>query len=530
MTVFYANLIEKAGLSMSPLEQNDKIVLEQHGLSMSQIEVQLQQLRQGMPPLHLIRPCRVGDGIVQLLPQQNVEYCKQLRVAQDAGRISKFIPASGAATRMFKDLLQFIETESASQTTRSIDSPLPEGIATAWDQLSQFPFSDDLQQDFNAAGIDIQNLYQTRQITRVFQALLHVPGLGYAHFPKAILPFHRYPEGTRTSLEEHVHEAMMYTPKATGLIRIHVTVSAQFEAQVIEHIDTIKQKLANSGFELELTVSIQKPSTDTVALDSHGEPFRDEQGRLIFRPGGHGALLENLNDYQGDIVCISNIDNVVPDYLKGEIVEWRMALAGYLLTLQDEIFHHLQQLELAHPTAVEKAQACIQQHLHQPFPSSYDQLDIPGKVDWLKRFLHRPIRVCGVVPNTGDPGGGPFWVQHADGSQSRQIVEQSQGDPESKSQQQLFALATHFNPVDMVCGVRDYRGRPFNLLTFSDPDTSFISHKTYQGRPLKALEWPGLWNGSMADWITIFVEVPRSTFNPVKTFLDWLHPNHQPPA
>jgi hypothetical protein len=207
-----------------------------------------------------------------------------------------------------------------------------------------------------------------------------------------------------------------------------------------------------------------------------------------------------------------------------------MSLAGYLITLQKEIFHHLQPLESAQSTVVEKAEAFIQQHLVQQFPPSYDQLDIPGKVLWLKRFLDRPVRVCGVVPNTGDPGGGPFWVQHADGSQSRQIVEQSQGDPESESQQQLFASATHFNPVDMVCGVRDYQGNPFNLLTFSDPDTSFISYKSYQGRELKALEWPGLWNGGMADWITFFVEIPRATFNPVKTFLDWLHPHHQPPV
>jgi len=515
---------------MLTLSQNDHLALEQHGLSISQIEVQIHQLRQGMPPLHLVRPCLVGDGIIQLPSQQVKEYYKQFRIAQAAGRISKFIPASGAATRMFKDLLQFLEKESSSPTTQLNDSLLPESIAQSWEKLNQFPFILDLRHYFNSKGIEFQDLYQKRQIATLFQALLHVPGLGYANLPKALLPFHRYQDGIRTSLEEHVHEAMMYAPKATDHIRIHLTVSAQFETQVRAHIETIKQKIAHSGLELELTVSIQKSSTDMVALDSQGEPFRDEEGRLVFRPGGHGALLENLNDYQGDIVCISNIDNVVPDYLKREIVEWRMALAGYLLTLQDKVFHHIQQLQLAQPPAIEKAQAYIQQHLHQQFPSSYDQLDIPDKVVWLKRFLHRPIRVCGVVPNTGDPGGGPFWVQHADGSQSRQIVEQSQGDPESESQQQLFASATHFNPVDMVCGVRDYQGKPFNLLTFSDPDTSFISHKTYQGRPLKALEWPGLWNGGMADWITIFVEVPRSTFNPVKTFLDWLHPNHQPPV
>jgi hypothetical protein len=512
------------------LSQNDHLILKQHGLSISQIEAQLQQLRQGIPPLHLIRPCHVGDGIIQLSPQHFPEYHRQFQHAQTAGRVSKFIPASGAATRMFKDLLQYLEKGNASQDPNLKDFTPPESIVQAWEQLPHFPFMKDLRHYYEAARIDFQNLYDTKQMLQVFQALLHTPGLGYANFPKALLPFHHYAEGPRTSLEEHVHESMLYAQNTSAQIRIHLTVSAQFEKQVKATLETIQQKEGQSGIKFELTVSIQKSGTDTIALDSEDQLFRNEEGILVFRPGGHGALLENLNDYEGDIVFISNIDNVVPDHLKGEIVEWRMSLAGYLLKLQEEIFHHRQQLESAQSSVVEKAEAFIQQQLHQQFPSSYDQLDIPGKVLWLKRFLHRPVRVCGVVPNTGDPGGGPFWVQHADGSQSRQIVEQSQGDPESEAQQQLFASATHFNPVDMVCGVRDYQGNPFNLLKFSDPDTSFISHKSYQGRTLKALEWPGLWNGGMADWITLFVEIPRTTFNPVKTFLDWLHPYHQPPT
>ena len=513
---------------MLHLSQNDHLVLKQHGLSISQIEAQLQQLRQGIPPIHLIRPCRVGDGIIQLSPQHIAEYHRHFQHAQAAGRVSKFIPASGAATRMFKDFLQYLEKDECSQDPKLKDFTPPESIVKAWEQLSHFPFINDLRHYFETAKIDFQNLYDTRQMPQVLQALLHVPGLGYANLPKALLPFHQYPDGTRTSLEEHVREAMMYAYKTTDRIRIHLTISAQFKTKVEAHIETIQQKVAQNGIKIELTVSIQKPSTDTIALDSQGQPFRNDEGQLVFRPGGHGALLENLNDYQGDIVCISNIDNVVPDYLKEPIVECRMTLAGYLIKLQEENFHHLQQLELAQPTVVEKAEAFIQQHLHQQFPSSYDQLDIPGKVLWLKRFLHRPIRVCGVVSNTGDAGGGPFWVQQPDGTQSRQIVEQNQADPESESQQQLFASATHFNPVDMVCGVRDYQGNPFNLLKFRDTETSFISHKSYQGRALKALEWPGLWNGGMADWITLFVEIPRETFNPVKTFLDWLHLNHQP--
>ncbi len=512
---------------MLSLSQVDQQELQQRGLSPLQVEEQVIRLRQGTSPLQLVRPCRLGDGILDFSPQQIAEYHKRFHFAQAAGRVSKFIPASGAATRMFKDLLQFLEGASSSRTPQADNQPLPKSIMTAWEHLLRFPFVANLQQELKSAGKNFSDLYQGDQRTTVFRALLHVPGLGYAHLPKALLPFHRYPDGTRTALEEHVQEARIYAQQA-GPIRIHLTVSAQFQTQVEAHLESIRHNVFKNCREVDLTVSIQKPSTDTVALDAEGQPFRDNEGRLVFRPGGHGALLENLNDFQGDIVCISNIDNVVPDGHKEEIVNWRMALIGYLLTEQHEIFHHRQQLEWNPSTALQEAEAYLREHLQQPIPSSYDDLDRTGKVDWLTGFLHRPIRVCGMVPNTGDPGGGPFWVQHADGSQSRQIVEQSQGDPESESQQRLFASATHFNPVDMVCGVRDFQGQPFNLLTFRDPTTSFISQKTYLGRPLRALEWPGLWNGGMADWITLFVEVPRTTFNPVKTFLDWLHPHHQP--
>jgi len=514
------------------LNQNDHLALKQHGLSISQVEAQFQQLRQGIHPLHLARPCSRGDGIIQLSPQHVAEYHRQFQKAHAAGRVSKFIPASGAATRMFKDLLQFLEKGRSSHAMKLKDLPPPETIIQAWEQLYHFPFIEGLRHYFEAAGIDFPNLYHTKQMSQVFQALLHTPGLGYANFPKALLPFHQYPEGLRTSLEEHVREALLYVHKDSAQIRIHLTVSAQFEKPVKATLETIQRQEARGGIDWELTVSIQKSSTDTIALDSNDQPFRNKEDLLVFRPGGHGALLENLNDYQGDIVFISNIDNVVPDHLKGQIVEWRMSLAGCLLELQYEIFHRLTLLNPKSISApvVHETEQYIREHLQHDFPPSYESLSISDKAESLKHFLNRPLRVCGVVPNTGDPGGGPFWVQHADGSQSRQIAEQSQVDPESESQQQLFISATHFNPVDMVCGVRDYQGKPFNLLMFRDPDTSFISHKSSQGRTLKALEWPGLWNGGMANWMTFFVEIPRATFNPVKTFLDWLHPNHQPPV
>ena len=514
---------------MLTLNTNDHHALKQHGLSISQIETQLQQLRQGVRPLHLARPCSIGDGIIQFSPQQITEYHRQFQNAYTAGRVSKFIPASGAATRMFKDLLQFVDESSSSLTTKTNNSTPSKNIVQAWEQLPRFPFIQHLRQYFQSKKIDFQQLCDTNQISQVLRVLLHTPGLNYANFPKALLPFHHYPEGPRTSLEEHVREAMLYGQKASCPIQIHLTVSAQFEKPVKAALDMIQQQGTREGMTFELTVSTQKFSTDTIALDSERQPFRNAEGTLVFRPGGHGALLENLNDYQGDIVCISNIDNVVPDHLKNPVVEWRMALGGYLVNLQQKAFHHLQQLHSANPTVINEAENFIRHHLLHQLPASFDDLGMTEKTAQLKHVLNRPIRVCGVVPNTGDPGGGPFWVQHQDGSQSRQIVEQSQVNPESNSQHELFTSATHFNPVDMVCGVRDFQGNPFNLLNFTDPETSFIAQKSYEGRPLKALEWPGLWNGGMSDWITLFVEIPRSTFNPVKTFIDWLHPNHQPP-
>ena len=501
------------------LTPEDISILQQRGIPVSQIESQLVRLQQGVPPILLVRPCRLPDGVTQLSLENLSRYQTTFSKALQAQRVSKFIPASGAATRMFKDLLAFIQEQ--------VSTP---AVHQAWKHLEDFPFILDLKADLAKKNHSFEQLQQAQNMIPIFQSLLLTPGLGYADLPKALLLFHQYPEGSRTSLEEHVQEAMYYSHNTPKHVNIHLTISPQHEKLINNKLRSIQGAIEKQGKEVDITVSLQKPSTDTIALDSHGQLFRSDDGKILFRPGGHGALLANLNDYQGDIVFISNIDNVVPDYLKGDVVEWRMSLAGYLIELQDKIFHHLHQLESTQPSIVEKAEAFVRQHFHQQFPSSYDRLDSGERAAWLKKFLHRPIRVCGVVPNTGDPGGGPFWVQHADGSQSRQIVEQAQIDPESESQQALFASATHFNPVDMVCGVQDYQGNPFNLLNFSDLDTSFISHKSYQGRTLKALEWPGLWNGGMADWITLFVEIPRATFNPVKTFLDWLHPHHQPPA
>lgn len=514
------------------LTPDDHLDLLRRGISAFQVESQLQRLRHGVPPITIIRPCRVNDGIIQLRPDQFSHYQQQFETARQADRVSKFIPASGAATRMFNDLLKYLSEEGSSESPSNQAPTLPHAVDKAWNRLQDFPFIPDLEAYLHGQGQAPPTSLHSHDLNTILQTVLWTPGLGYAELPKALLPFHRYPDEPRTSLQEHVHEAIRYQTDTAQPVKIHLTVSPQYEQVIKDHLDVIHQSLDKQGWKLELTVSIQKPSTDTVALNADNQPFRADDGTLVFRPGGHGALLENLNDYQGDIVFISNIDNVVPEHLKDPIVEWRKALGGYLVELQQHVFHHIQQLSSmpANANSVQQAEGCILQELLLPLPQSYRELALPDQATLLKQYLDRPIRICGVVQNTGDPGGGPFWVAHPEDAPSRQIVEQSQVNPDSEAQQKLFASGTHFNPVDLVCGVRDFQGNPFNLLEFVDPGTGFIGMKSHQGRPLKALEWPGLWNGGMAHWITIFVEIPRTNFNPVKTFLDWLHPAHQPPT
>jgi hypothetical protein len=512
------------------LTPQDHSELSRRGISASQIESQLQRLAEGVSSITLIRPCRLNDGIVQIDPDRFPHYHQQCALAVEAGRVSKFIPASGAATRMFNDLLKYL-SEEPSPDSRPFHIPkYPHAVDQAWKRIQEFPFIPALEAFLHGQGKAPPASQHSHDIKTILRVVLHTPGLGYAALPKALLPFHRYPDGPRTALEEHVYEALRYYSNTTRSVKIHLTVSPQFQQAVKNHLQTIQRTVGQEGWKLDLTVSIQKPSTDTVALDAQGQPFRDDDGRLFFRPGGHGALLQNLYDYQGDIIFISNIDNVVPDHLKGPIVEWRKALGGFLVTLQQQMFQHIRHLGRipADAQKVKQAETFIQQELLLPLPPSYRELALPDQATLLKQYLHRPIRVCGVVPNTGDPGGGPFWVAHPEDAPSRQIVEQSQVNPDSETQQKIFASGTHFNPVDIVCGVRDHQGIPFNLPEFVDHGTGFIGMKSHQGRPLKALEWPGLWNGGMAHWITLFVEIPRSNFNPVKTFLDWLHPSHQP--
>ena len=358
--------------------------------------------------------------------------------------------------------------------------------------------------------------------------MLHADGLNYGQLPKGMLLFHKYAEGSRTPMEEHLVEGALYAA-SKGKANVHFTVSH-------EHLPLFKQRVAEKmqqyadkyGVTYNITFSEQKPSTDTIAANADNTPFRNSDGSLLFRPGGHGALIENLNEISADIIFIKNIDNVVPDRLKPETVEWKQVIAGVLVTLQKQAFEYMRVLESGRydHAKLEEIIRFVQQQLCCRKQDIKD-LEDAELVIYLKKKLNRPMRVCGVVKNVGEPGGGPFLTYNQDGTVSLQILESSQIDKSNKEYLRMFTEGTHFNPVDLVCAVRDYQGKPFNLPDFVDPTTGFISEKSKGGKELKALELPGLWNGAMSDWSTVFVEVPLGTFNPVKTVNDLLREQHQ---
>jgi hypothetical protein len=512
----------------------DREQLHARGITEETALSQMALFQHGIPYTILHRPCTVGDGITVLPPQALEQLAAVQATAACAGRTMKFVPASGAASRMFKLLLSFLH-QCQPMTTQEIHTKATHGDSECreflrWiDGLQQFAFYDELKTVMAQHGLDLDILSTRGQLQDILEYLLTSKGLDYANLPKGLLQFHRYPDYCRTPLEEHLVEAAAYTRDQQGLARLHFTVTPEHQPAFSAHLAVVRPRYETQGVRFDVTFSTQHPSTDTIAVDPHNQPFRDSQGQLLFRPAGHGALLENLHALQGDVVYIKNIDNVVPDHLKAETHLYKKALGGYLVEVQNQVFTFLRQLSTQKVSDKSLSQifAFVRETLSIVPPPALEKQTRAHKITYLKTILHRPIRVCGMVQNAGEPGGGPFWVQHADGSQSLQIVETSQVDMHNAQQKGLVASATHFNPVDLVCGVRDYEGKPFNLLAFTDPKTGFISTKSYEGRELKTLELPGLWNGAMAHWNTLFVEVPLSTFNPVKTVLDLLRPQHQ---
>jgi hypothetical protein len=496
--------------------------IEKEGLSVDQVLAQIELFKRGALPVKLNRPCTVNDGIVAI-PEGDLNTITALYEAEvQKGRMLKFVPASGAASRMFKDWYRCFE-EGGFESQEA-------GVAFI-SSLKKYAFFKDLVDVISRKGEDITRLIEAKRIPEILEYVLTSKGLNYGNLPKALLKFHVYPDGNRTALEEHLVEAALYVKDAHKVCRLQYTVSEEHQKQVEDYLLQIKEPYERYyDAKYDIILSCQKSLTNTVAVDLDNRPFHDQKGRLVFRPGGHGALLENLNGIDGDIIYLKNIDNVVSDRLKPATILYKKVLGGYLISLQNEIFRYLRMLVKEDPgedTIAEIGLYC-EKMLHIVFPPEFKHLSLPEKRTFIFNKLNRPIRVCGMVKNEGEPGGGPFWVNEEDGTQSLQIIEESQVDLREKEQKTIWKSATHFNPVDLVCGVKDYRAQKFNLLEFVNEKAYFISQKSEKGRDLRALELPGLWNGSMAAWNTIFVEVSIDTFNPVKTVYDLLRPQHLP--
>lgn len=506
------------------LTHEDKELLAKKGISEAQIAEQLSCFEKGFPFLQLAAAASVENG--GIITATGDEQQKYLDVwdayKQGDKKIVKFVPASGAASRMFKNMFEFLGAD--------YDVPTTDFEKKFFDHIHNFAFYNDL----NAACMDntgknIDALLAEHNYKAVVSNLLEAAGLNYGSLPKGLLKFHRYADGVRTPLEEHLVEGALYAAGKSGEVNVHFTVSTEHRDLFQKLVDAkVGEYAAKYGIQYHISFSEQKPSTDTIAADMDNKPFRDKDGKLLFRPGGHGALIENLNDLDADIVFIKNIDNVVPDRLKADTVTYKKLLAGVLVTLQQQAFKYLELLDSGHYRHDELEEIIrFVQHDLRCRKSDIKNLEDADLVIYLRKKLNRPMRVCGMVKNVGEPGGGPFLAYNPDGTVSLQILESSQIDMKDPEKKAMFEQGTHFNPVDLVCAVRDYKGNKFNLLNYVDKATGFISYKSKNGKDLKALELPGLWNGSMSDWNTVFVEVPLTTFNPVKTVNDLLREQHQ---
>lgn len=504
------------------LSQEDLKQIALKGMSEEQLETQLEQFKTGFPFLKLEAAAEIDRGIMAPDKDKRATYEKVWTDYKAEGRrVVKFVPASGAASRMFKDMFAFLDAD--------YDVPTTDFEKHYFDNLENFAFYGALDEQCRKnEGKSIKELTAEGNYKAVVANMLEANGLNYGQLPKGLLLFHKYENGPRTPMEEHLVEGALYAA-SNGKAHVHFTVSHEhmplFRKMVEDKADIYAKTY---GIKYDITFSEQKPSTDTVAANPDNTPFRTDEGRLLFRPGGHGALIENLNEIDADVIFIKNIDNVVPDRLKGDTVEYKQVIAGVLVTLQQKAFGYLRLLDTGIYThdQLEEIIRFVQQDLCCR-KQDIKNLEDAELVIYLRNKLNRPMRVCGVVKNVGEPGGGPFLTYNQDGTISLQILESSQIDKSNKEYMEMFTKGTHFNPVDLVCSVKDYKGQPFNLPDFVDKSTGFISSKSKSGKELKALELPGLWNGAMSDWNTVFVEVPLSTFNPVKTVNDLLREQHQ---
>ena len=504
------------------LSNLDLQLLKEKNISEATLDRQLQMLHEGFPYLHVVAAAKPGEGITVASPEmekQSAALWEEYLVA--GAKVVKMVPASGAASRMFKDLFAFLNSKSEKP-----DTPF---LKKFFDDIELFAFFPLLNHTvMTLHGLSIGSLIEKKRYKDIVAALLTDEGLGYGHLPKALLLFHKVIGGARAPIEEHMAEAAQYALAKDGIARIHFTVSEEHLPLVEAMVEEVRCHMGHEyGVKFDISYSTQKPSTDTVAALKNGKPYR-ENDMLFFRPGGHGALIENLNDIDADVIFIKNIDNVVPDPLRVPTITYKKVIGGVLVATKQKIDEYCRILDKGTPSEemLEEMLAFLRRVLCITGDKA-DSMTPEGKAEYIFAKLNRPTRVCGMVRNEGEPGGGPFLCENPDGTISPQILESTQIDPKSKEAVEMMRHATHFNPVDLVCAIKDYRGEKFNLPDFVDHATGFISEKSREGVVIKALELPGLWNGAMSDWNSIFVEVPADTFNPVKTVNDLLRPSHQ---
>ena len=489
--------------------------IESQGMSPEKVEKELNQFQQGFPFHKLEKHAAIGEGIILTDNESEEKYISLYNQKVKDLEVVKFVPASGAATRMFKDLFEFLNEEILSSSVQKFI-----------DGVRSFAFADVLDLELKNQGSSLNKAIDQKDYRRLINVLLNQDGLNYGLLPKALLLFHKYGSEVRSPIEEHFVEGIAYARGKNNKVRLHFTISPEHLSIFKSHAEQSEVNFPDNSF--VTTFSQQKAKTNTIAVDLQNQPFKDENGGLIFRPAGHGALLENLNEIDADLVFIKNIDNVVPDRLKGDTIKYKKVIAGLLLEVQHQCFSFLQQLESnVTQKLLDEIEEFAQSKMFIRFNEGYKGWSVNKRTEYLMKKLDRPIRVCGMVKNTGEPGGGPFWVINDNNESSLQIVETSQLDLNDAHTSDCISNATHFNPVDLLCGVKNYKGEKFDLLKYRDPKTGFITQKSKNGKELKALELPGLWNGAMANWNTLFVEVPLVTFNPVKTVNDLLRPEHQ---
>lgn len=513
------------------LSREDASEIEKRGVSQEEVERQLTVFRRGNIVVDVVEAATLKNGIERLSDDEIQEHAAEYMKRKDSLEVLKFVPASGAATRMFKAFYQFIEDFDPEQENLEdfLDRRENAVLERFFGRMKDLPFYQLVWQKMRENHQYVDNLQEHQQQLIFVKTMLLQEGLGYGGIAKGLVPFHRYQDRLLTAFEEHFIEAAAYA-STKGVAKLHFTVAKdqrqRFEEEYKRLVKSLEQEL---GVRFEVYFSYQDPKTHTVAATNSNEPFKDEDGKIFFRPGGHGALIGNLGKQQADLVFIKNIDNVVVPRHRDVLSQYKKALAGKLLRLQEKAFAYLKELDVGEVSEAALSQMVdfLQKELKSGLSVNFEELSASEKKQILIRKMNRPMRVCGMVANEGEPGGGPFWVRNQSGEISLQIVESAQIDHDNYQQSKIAQEATHFNPVDVVCGLKDFKGQLFDLDKYVDQDTSFISNKTRNGRDLKALERPGLWNGAMADWISIFVEVPIETFNPVKTVADLLKPSHQ---